>query len=175
MTYLPEHTGPSTIVCSTARRPPEPPKDTIQSHDPRWPEVAAVLAGLRHGNRHCVRIIDCECGSGELLFDCVRLARQLGFTAVDARGIDCREDLLCCARARAADLKDPAVGIVFDRCELDRALAEEIELPADILIWPGCRCSNADLDAALRRAVAAASHVSVAFTQENQGGPAQSA
>ncbi len=175
MTYLPEHTGPSTLAFSPVCRPAEPPLDIIHSCDPRWPEVAAVLAGLRHGNRRCVRILECECGSGEFLLECVRLARQLGFTAVEARGIDCREDLLGCARSRAASLKDPAVGIVFDRCELDQALAEEVDLPADILIWPGCRCSDADLDAALRRAVASASHVSIAFTQENQGGPVQSA
>lgn len=105
--------------------------------DTRWPAVVAVLEHLRHARRRSLRIIDAECGDGRLLFQTARYARALGFTAVEGRGIDADPEAIRTARMAAATFRDPAIGLSFETGDLLAALAEEAELPADILLWEG--------------------------------------
>lgn len=128
------------------------PAETGESDDERWPAVAETLTGLRAAGRHSVRIVDADCGTGSLLLHAVRHARALGFTAIEARGIDDVPSLVEQGRSAAAGLADPAIGICFDSEDLVPTLAEEAEFPADIILWcgdPYCRTRVA-------RAVAAA-------------------
>lgn len=139
------------------------PAATPRCRDARWPELAARLRALRADRRHSVRIVDADCGKGTLLLCAVRLARALGFTSIEARGIDDAPALVDRARASAADLHDPAVGITFEARDLVNALGDETEFPADIVVWHGCpaRC-DADRRRRVERAVACAGRALIA-------------
>jgi hypothetical protein len=105
--------------------------------DRRWPAVAAAIAHLRGARRRSLRIVDADCGDGTLLLQAVRYARALGFTAIEGRGIDGDPARVRAARAVAASLRDPAIGVTFECVDPELALAEEAEFPADILLWHG--------------------------------------
>lgn len=122
--------------------------------DERWPDIVDALDQLRAAKRCSVRIIDADCGAGSLLLHAVRYARAIGFTAIEARGIDGVPMLIGRARAAAASASDRAIGVTFETADLMAALAEEQEFPADIVIWHG---HAASIDQAMiERAVAAA-------------------
>ncbi len=104
--------------------------------DSRWPQVAAALAALRADKRRSVRIVDADCGAGTLLLCAVRFARALGFTAIEARGVAAAPALIGRARAAAAALHDPAIGITFEQ-GMPGAVQDEIDFPADIVLWHG--------------------------------------
>jgi hypothetical protein len=105
--------------------------------DARWPELAAALAALRADGRCSVRIVDADCGDGNLLIVAVRHAAALGFTAVEGRGIDGVPLLIAQARTAAARVHHPAIGLSFEVADVATALAEEAFLPAEILLWHG--------------------------------------
>ncbi|WP_439568062.1 SAM-dependent methyltransferase [Sphingopyxis sp.] len=105
--------------------------------DARWPAVAAAIQHLCAARRRSLRMVDAECGDGRLLLQAARYARAMGFTAIEARGIDADPTAIRGARAAAAALRDPAIGLVFEATDLLTALAEEAEFPADILLWAG--------------------------------------
>jgi SAM-dependent methyltransferase len=103
--------------------------------DPRWPTIRAALADLRLQRRCALRIVDADCGCGTLLIAAVRYARTLGFTAIEGRGIDGSPAMINRARTATASVKDPAIGLQFDLVDLAEGLAEEVGMPADIVIW----------------------------------------
>lgn len=105
--------------------------------DPRWTHIAAALAELRENHRHSVRIVDADCACGTLLIEAARYARALGFTAIEGRGIDGAPTMIGRARATAARLHDPAIGLAFDLADMAQALAQEADFPADIVLWHG--------------------------------------
>ncbi|MDY7524311.1 SAM-dependent methyltransferase [Sphingomonas sp. 10B4] len=144
MTYAPEHTieGP-TLERAASRKRSSAAGRRPRCRDTRWPEVAAALAALRAAKRCSVRIVDADCGAGSLLLCAVRFARSLGFTAIEARGVDTAPALVDRARAAAATVRDPAIGITFERGEPIAALCEESDFPADIVLWHGGRGANA--------------------------------
>ena len=148
---------------SRALVPPPPhrsPRARPRPHcsDPRWPAIATALAQLHEARRRSVRIVDADCGTGTLLLCAVRYARWLGFTAIEARGIDDAAVLVARARAAAAQLHDPAIGITFDTSDIAHALDEEADFPADIILWHGCAgCSDV-----AARAVTCAGHIRIA-------------
>lgn len=138
-----------------ARRPaaaPARPASTVG--DDRWPAIVDALAALRDAGRYSVRIVDADCGAGGLLLRAVRHARALGFTAIEGRGIDGAPALIARAKALAATLRDPATGVTFETADLLTALADEADLPVDIILWHGMR-GGAERPA-LRKAIAAA-------------------
>ncbi|MBY9064772.1 SAM-dependent methyltransferase [Sphingomonas yunnanensis] len=98
--------------------------------------MALALAELRSARRRAVRIVDADCGDGALLLAAARQARALGFVAIEARGIDGAPTLIARARAAAAALDDAAIGIRFDCADMVAALAQEHDLPADIVLAP---------------------------------------
>ena len=125
-----------------------------RSPDPRWPAVAAALAHLRAARRRSLRIVDAECGDARLLIRAALHARAIGFTAIEARGMIGDPAALRRAREAAAAVRDPAIGIAFDMGDLIAGLAEEAELPADILLWGGGAGARPDIAAAAERAAA---------------------
>jgi SAM-dependent methyltransferase len=118
--------------------------------DRRWPAMLRKLKGLRRRGRRSIRIVDADCGAGELLIHAARRAREMGFVAIEARGIDTDPRLIASAlRAAAARQSDPAIGLVFEQGDQDEAMREEAEYPADLLL-----CSASDADRSKRAALA---------------------
>jgi SAM-dependent methyltransferase len=153
MTNIAEHSIPGL----SGMRPPErqraaepPPRPGCA--DARWPELAAALDGLRASHRGSIRIVDADCGTGALLLCAARHARAIGFTAIEARGVDSDPALVDRARAAAAEVHDPAIGITLETGDLTDALGVEADFPADIVLWHGCD----GCEAAVAEAVAAA-------------------
>lgn len=145
MTHVAEHSIPGLlgIARPNRRRAASHPDARPRCRDSRWPALAAALDALYAARRRSVRIVDTECGAGALLLCAVRYARTLGFTAIEARGIDDAPALLHRAQTAAAALHDPAIGISFEARALAQALDEESEFPADIVLWH--RCPNGDV------------------------------
>jgi hypothetical protein len=138
MTAVPEMTVTAArpSPAPSARPSPVPGSRAAQT-DPRWTAVCAALCALRERRRHALRIVDADCGCGTMLVAAAREARALGFTAVEARGIDGAPALIGRARAAAARFRDPAVGLVFEVGDMVDALADEAAVPADIVLWHG--------------------------------------
>ena len=134
---------PSTILGSRAAH-----------NDARWTDICAALAALREQGRHSVRIVDADCACGTLLIEAVRHARALGFTAIEGRGIDGSPAMIGRARAAAARLQEPAIGLTFEITDMIEALVSEADFPADIVLWHGGRAGDdrPDLRASLARA-----------------------
>ncbi|QBM75195.1 SAM-dependent methyltransferase [Sphingomonas sp. AAP5] len=163
MTYAAEHTidGPSCLHRSARKRIVAAPRRP-RCRDTRWPEVAATLAALRAAKRCSVRIVDVDCGAGTLLLCAVRFARALGFTAIEARGIDAAPTLIGRARVAAAAVRDPAIGIVFERGDPVAALCAECDFPADIVLWHGCEGTHGEAAVRAERTALCAGHAVIA-------------
>ena len=122
---------PSTILGSRAAH-----------KDARWTDICATLAALRERGRHSIRIVDADCGCGTLLIEAVRHARALGYTAIEGRGIDGSPAMIGRARAAAARLHEPAIGLTFEMTDMIEALSSEADFPADIVLWRGGRAGD---------------------------------
>lgn len=121
--------------------------------DRRWPAMLRKLKGLRKRGRRSIRIVDTDCGAGELLIHAVRRAREMGFVAIEGRGIDADPRLIASALRAAARQSDPAIGLVFEQGDPDKVMREEAEYPADLLLCPTSD-TNARERAALARSAA---------------------
>ena len=113
--------------------------------DDRWPAIAAAIMHLREQGRHSIRIVDCDCGAGETLLCAARYARSLGFTAVEARGVDGAAALVARACSRASRVHDSAIGFTFERRDAVSALRDEADFPADIVLWRSARSKRQDI------------------------------
>jgi len=102
--------------------------------DQRWPALVAALRDLHEQRRHAVRIVDADCGCGCLLLEAARYAQVLGFTAIEARGIDGSPALIGRARVAAARFHDHAIGVEFDLADMVEGLTQEADFPADIVL-----------------------------------------
>lgn len=103
--------------------------------DRRWPMVLRKLGALRKRGRRSIRIVDANCGAGELLMLAVRRARELGFVAIEGRGIDRDAESIARARRSSTLSRDPAIGLVFEVGDARQALREEAEFPADLVLY----------------------------------------
>jgi SAM-dependent methyltransferase len=121
--------------------------------DRRWPAMLRKLKRLRERGRRSIRIVDADCGAGELLIHAVRRAREMGFVAIEGRGIDSDPRLIASARRVAARQSDPAIGLVFEHGDQGQVMREESEHPADLLLCPASD-ANARALAALARTAA---------------------
>ncbi|WP_254603241.1 SAM-dependent methyltransferase [Sphingomonas bacterium] len=148
MTHVAEHRLERFSLPPIRSRRPAAAQPDARCRDRRWPAVAAALAGLRAEKRRSVRIVDIDCGAGTLLLCAVRYARTLGFTAIEARGIDTAAALVGRASASASVVNDAAIGITFERANIIDALEDESAFPADIVMWHGCAgCSVEEANA----------------------------
>lgn len=111
-------------------------------HDARWTDICGALAALRERGRHSIRIVDADCACGTLLIEAARHARALGFTAIEGRGIDGSPAMVGRARAAAARLHEPAIGLTFEVADIVDALEREADFPADIVLWHGGRAGD---------------------------------
>jgi hypothetical protein len=102
--------------------------------DRRWPRLMRALTSLRERGRRSIRIVDAQCGSGELLIEAAACARGLGFVAIEAHGTDRDAATVARARATGRGRTDPAIGITFAVDSLDHTLREEAAFPADIIL-----------------------------------------
>lgn len=119
--------------------------------DERWSDVKDALARLRAAGRYSVRIVDADCGNGDLLLEALLHARALGFTAIEGRGIDGAPSKISAASRKARNVVDRAIGVTFEVADVTAALAEEAEMPADLILWsdqPGALQINRALAAA---------------------------
>lgn len=99
-----------------------------------WARIDAALGELRAQGRHAVRILDLGCGPGTWTLRTALRARALGFVAVEARGIDISHELIGLARAAAKQVADPAIGLEFEVCDLETALAGEDDRSSDLTL-----------------------------------------
>lgn len=169
MNNVAEHAIPLPAARPLARRPVvSPTEQRFRCSDARWPKVAAALAALRTARRRSVRIVDANCDAGALLLCAVCHARALGFTAIEALGLDETPALVDRARAAAAIVQDPAISITFETADLVGVLGEESDFPADIVLWHSCK----ECDAAVAEAVAAAGRTLIGDPAQAAGSPA---
>lgn len=103
--------------------------------DRRWPMIVRKLTSLRQRGRRSLRVVDVNCGAGDLLLAVVRQARALGFVAIEGRGVDRDAVKIIDAIAAASNLHDPAIGLVFELGDGRSALREEAEFPADLVLY----------------------------------------
>lgn len=115
--------------------------------DRRWLAMLRKLKGLRKRGRRSIRIVDADCGAGELLIHAVRRAREMGFVAIEGRGIDADPRLIASARRAAHRQSDPCIGLVFERGDPDKVMREEAEYPADLLLCPAPDAATRELAA----------------------------
>lgn len=99
--------------------------------------IAADLQALRDEGRCSVRIVDAGCGDGAWLIWAATRARTLGFTAIEAHGIDPSPANVAKACANAAGVRDLAIGLTFAADDLPAALAVEGAEPADLVLCLG--------------------------------------
>ena len=145
--------GPIPFHRLAKPRPRSPSVRRSAAHDPRWAAVTAHLAALKEQGRHAIRIVDADCGAGALLLGALLQARAFGFTAIEGRGIDGSPPMIGRARASAARLRDPAIGVTFEVGDVAAVLRDEADLPADLLLWHRYPAPEAgDIRAALGRA-----------------------
>lgn len=99
-----------------------------------WARIDAALMAIRERRRHALRILDVGCGPGTWLVRTVLRARELGFTAIEGRGIDVSGEMIALARTLAARVDDPAIGLSFDVSDLRAALVQEEEGDCDLVL-----------------------------------------
>lgn len=122
------------------------------------PAADAGLTALREDERRSVRIVDAGCGDGTWLIWAAMRARTLGFTAIEAHGVDVSASGIARARAKAGAVRDLAIGLTFAVDDLPAALAAEGEEPADLVLCLGDAFDavTADRRPALARTLAGA-------------------
>ena len=96
------------------------------NHRPPYPAPREAL--LRR------QIVGADCGGGTLLLHAVLHARQIGFIAIEGRGIHGSPALISRARAAADRLSNPAIGVTFEVAGMVNALDQERDLPADVVL-----------------------------------------
>jgi SAM-dependent methyltransferase len=89
-----------------------------------WDAIEIALRGLRASGKETLTVLDLGCGPGTWLRRTVTRARQLGFTRIDALGLDIATAQLNRARAHARALSEqPGIALRFERGDLCGRLA----------------------------------------------------
>jgi SAM-dependent methyltransferase len=87
-----------------------------------WCHLDAALKHMIAENRRTLRLLDAGCGPGTWTRRVALHARALGFTRVEAYGIDIAPGMLDLARSAAASIDDPAIRFHFAEHDLSNDL-----------------------------------------------------
>lgn len=93
-----------------------------------------MLIRLWTQGRRAIRILDAGCGPGTWLLRLMVRARDMGFTAIEGRGIDISPAMIDLARARSDVASDAHIGVRFDVGDILDALDDEDERSFDIVL-----------------------------------------
>lgn len=99
-----------------------------------WSRIDAALIELHAQGRHAIRVLDLGCGPGTWLLRVAIRARDLGFTAIEGRGVDLSPEMIALARQSAAALSDPRIGLSFDTGEILEVLEDEGRHACDLAL-----------------------------------------
>ncbi|WCM29566.1 class I SAM-dependent methyltransferase [Sphingomonas sp. QA11] len=99
-----------------------------------WLRIDKTLIELRAQGRHAIRILDLGCGPGTWLLRTAARARDLGFTAIEGRGIDISPAMIALANQAAARTTDPRIGLTFDVGDIVETLEQEGRHACDIAL-----------------------------------------
>jgi len=99
-----------------------------------WSRLDATLVRMWTEGRRAIRILDLGCGPGTWLLRLAVRARDLGFSAIDGRGIDVAPAMIDLARSRLRFAYDPHIGLRFEVADMIEALDEEDEESFDIVL-----------------------------------------
>jgi SAM-dependent methyltransferase len=99
-----------------------------------WSRIETSLAALHASGRRAIRILDIGCGPGTWTVRTARRAAELGFTAIECRGIDPSPGMIALARQAAAGLESATTGLSFEVADLHSALASEDDHGADLVL-----------------------------------------
>ena len=102
-----------------------------------WARIDAALLDLQAHRRHAVRILDLGCADGRWLIRTADRARELGFTAIEGRGVDHDPGAIAVAAAAARAHQDPAIGLTFEVGSFGEVLEEERDTACDIVLCLG--------------------------------------
>jgi SAM-dependent methyltransferase len=90
-----------------------------------WRRIDTTLKHMAAEHRRTLRLLDVGCGPGTWIRRVALRARALGFTTIEAHGIDLSPAMLALARTSAATLNDPAITITFTEGDITAGLGEE--------------------------------------------------
>jgi len=90
-----------------------------------WRRLDATLQRLATENHRSLRLLDAGCGPGTWLRRTILRARELGFTSIEAHGIDISPAMLALARETTESVDDPAVTICLAEGDLTEGLKFE--------------------------------------------------
>ncbi|MEO7169579.1 MAG: class I SAM-dependent methyltransferase [Sphingomonas sp.] len=99
-----------------------------------WLRIDRTLIELRAQGRHAIRILDLGCGPGTWLLRTAARARDLGFTAIEGRGIDISPAMIALANQAATRAVDPRIGLTFDVGDIVETLEQEGRHACDIAL-----------------------------------------
>jgi SAM-dependent methyltransferase len=89
-----------------------------------WLKLEAKLVQLATDGRRCLRILDAGCGPGTWLKRVILCAHELGFTRIDAVGVDISSEMVALATA-AMPLDVPGLTVTIAIGDLTERLAVE--------------------------------------------------
>lgn len=115
---------------------PAPRSDAAarSGYGPSAERIASALAELRRSGRRAIRILDLGCGDGARLLRAAACARELGFVAIEGRGIDPSPSRIRHARTAAAFESHPSTTLCFEIAEPIEALAAEHDGAVDLVL-----------------------------------------
>lgn len=103
-------------------------------HGPCDARIARALAEFRNHGHRAVRLLDLDCANGGRLLRAAEKARELGFVAIEGRGVSLWTAGIRHARWQAELAAHPSTSLVFEIAEPIEALASEHDGAADLIL-----------------------------------------